>query len=192
MRQNGLGGLRAKKSRRLKKEGGPSSGNTADDPNYGRTIGPTQINSFNTTAIRTTRGLIEIMLPNSPGYQSAANRFDLCATNGTVATTVKAVGNTGGEYEEFIWSKHAILSPHRQRPTRGIMTRRHRRNPATVDDEKRSGGVYSITGTGNDGFEDIPIITGLIGSSQYIMLCTIWNAEINDPAHGRFARASHV
>lgn len=128
----------------------------------------------------------------SPRYQRSSHGRDFPARDGTVAAAVETVGDARGENEELIRPEYAIFSPHRKPPARAVRIWRHGRDRATIDDERRSGRIHSISGTGGDGFEDVPVLAVLACASLDIRPRAIWNAEINNSSHRGLDRAPHI
>jgi hypothetical protein len=132
------------------------------------------------------------LAPASPNYQRAANRFNLCPMDRTVATAVETVGNAIGEDEEFIRPKRPATAPNRKPMTITIFRRWQSRDLPAVDDKPIAGGVNMIAWARDNRFKDVPFLSAVAGTNAHVIPRRRRDTEVNDRAHARGLRRAYV
>ncbi len=126
----------------------------------------------------------------SPSDERSSHRFDFAASHWPVTTAVKAIGDSIREDEIFVAFEKAVLHPARQQVAETIPPRRHGRHGASVDAKIAAGRVDSITGSGDNGFEDVPVPPILTGPRPDIPPHGGGDAELHQlPIRGRGSAA---
>ena len=109
-----------------------------------------------------------------------------------IAAAIKAVGNAIGENEEFICTERAVVAPNGKRTAAAVIWWRHRRDSLAIDYEPVASRVDAIFWARRDGFENVPILAGVAGTSAHVITGRRRNAKIHEFADGWFIRRAQI